>query len=84
MVTMARGWESKSVEAQQEMSQSSGTAEAKAPLSKEQLLRKQQQAALELARKRVQHDLDAATNERHRAMLQKALADLTAQITALG
>lgn len=76
---MARGWESKSVEQQQEEATSEPARKAK-PLTPEQIGRRRQLATLELSRKRILQQLEAATNPRHRQMLEAALADLDAQI----
>ena len=78
---MARGWESKSVEAQMEEAESA--ASSKPRLSPEQLERKQKRESLELTKKKLQADLERAGNERHREMLARALADLEAQLKAL-
>jgi hypothetical protein len=76
---MARGWESKNVEAQQ--------AERERPADRTQgpadPARATRRKGLELARARVAADLEAATNVRHRAMLEAALADLDRQIRDL-
>jgi hypothetical protein len=79
---MARGWESKSVEAQQEEAAKSALP-ARAPLTPQQAASARARQRLELARKQVLDQLDAATNSRHRAMLELALADLHRQLAAL-
>ncbi|MDP9267753.1 MAG: hypothetical protein M3P27_05440 [Acidobacteriota bacterium] len=79
---MARGWESKSVEAQQE----EAIAESGNPvgqLTPEQLAVRRRREELGLIRKKVEHDLAAATNPRYRQMLEQALADLDGQLQAL-
>lgn len=80
---MARGWESKSVEEQQSESRtsSSGTKERLTP---EQALKRRQREDLRLARTRTLSQLQAAQNERHRKMLETALADLDHRISRLG
>jgi hypothetical protein len=78
---MARGWESKSVEQQQEEA-SSNTA--KGPrLTPEQIVEQQHRRGLELSRKRIAQQLEAATNPRHRQMLEAALQELERQIGKL-
>lgn len=80
---MARGWESKSVEAQQaEASQSK--LPRKPPLSPEQKRKLQKTEGLLLERKRVLQQLEGAVNDRYRTMLQGALADLDRKIAELG
>lgn len=79
---MARGWESKSVEAQQsEAEQSSGPP--KPLLSPEQRVNLQKKQGLLLQRKRVAEQLAAVTNPQYRKMLEGALADLEARIAEL-
>jgi hypothetical protein len=71
---MARGWESKAVEAQQEAAiarPSSGPL-----VSADQAARKAQHATLMLARTRALADLQLACAPAHRAMLEQAIADL--------
>ena len=77
---MARGWESKSVEAQQADLETS-TAPLP-PLSDEAAARSVRRRTLELARARVVADLAAATKPAHRAMLESAIQALDKQIQA--
>jgi len=79
---MARGWESKSVEQQQEEATSEPSQKTK-PLTPEQVGRSRRLATLELSRKRILHQLEAATHPRHRQMLKAALSDLDAQIAGV-
>ena len=77
---MARGWESKAVEAQQELSvveQGAGKEEI-TPEEREQRSRR---STLALARARAAADLEKARTPAHREMLQKALAALDRQLT---
>ena len=79
---MARGWESKSVEAQQ----AEATEEKQRPrtrMSPEQAERHRRIEGLELSRRRVRQQLAAATDPRHRQILELALAELDGQINAL-
>ena len=80
---MARGWESKSVEAQIDMAESHRTTETQIAPSPEslQLLRKKE--TLLLSRTRVVRELDNAQSPRYREVLAKALADLDAQLTTI-
>ena len=78
---MARGWESKSVEAQQEAAL---TRVAKAgAISAEEAARQSARATLMLARTRALHDLQLACAPAHRAMLEQALADLDTRLSQL-
>jgi len=76
---MARGWESKSVEQQQEEATSSTQKRGK-PLTPEQIVEQQKRQGLELSRHRILQQLEVASNQQHRAMLEAALADLDAQL----
>ena len=80
---MARGWESKSVEAQIDMAENrSAVARAKvlSDVSLD-LLRKKENILM--SRTRVVRDLENAQNPRYRAVLSKALTDLDAQLSTL-
>ena len=79
---MARGWESKSVEQQQEEA-TSESARKRELLTPEQVGHRRRLATLELSRKRILHQLEAASSPRHRQMLEAALADLDAQIAGI-
>jgi hypothetical protein len=78
---MARGWESKSVEEQQaERSQ----PDSRGPrLNPQQADRRRQLEALILSRKRIEHDLESASNPVHREMLQRGLSDLNEKIARI-
>ena len=72
---MARGWESKSVEAQQsEAAEKPKVARPK--LTPEAAARARERETLRLARQRVLHQLESSANPRHRDLLQGELADL--------
>jgi hypothetical protein len=73
---MARGFDSKSVEEQQSLAQDRSQKEPKEQLTLEQQAAKRDRANLELARTKLQNDLAASTNDRHRAMIQAALHDV--------
>jgi hypothetical protein len=81
---MARGWESKSVEAQIDMAE---TARAAAPmtttLTPEALAQVRRRESLSLSRTRVVREMESAQNPRYKAVLGKALADLDAQLKIL-
>jgi len=80
---MARGWESKSVEAQIDMAEERGAAARAKVLSEESLLLLRKKESLNMSRTRVVRDLENAQNPRYRAVLSKALADLDAQLSTL-
>ncbi|HEX3741343.1 MAG TPA: hypothetical protein VHV29_16715 [Terriglobales bacterium] len=77
---MARGWESKSVEQQQEEATSS-QRHGKL-LTPEQIVEQQKLSGLELSRQRILQQLEVASNPQHRSMLEAALAELDAQLKA--
>jgi hypothetical protein len=72
---VARGWESKSVEAQQAEA-GSQPAELRAKMSPEEAQLFRARENLRLARERVFKQLAACTNPRYRQVLENALADL--------
>jgi hypothetical protein len=81
---MARGWESKSVEQQQEelAEQRKNAREAPrgAPASPASQRRTRQRDGLLLSRQRLTQQLQAACNPRHRQMLEHSLAELDRQL----
>ena len=79
---MARGWESKSVEGQVQEHQQKKENKKK-HLTAEQLESRRKREVLMLSRSRVQKDLQASQNPRHRDQLNSALADLDSQIAEL-
>jgi hypothetical protein len=80
---MARGWESKSVEAQIEESRSTRPTKAKLALKAEQAQNQIRKADLLLSRSRVLQQLENSTNERFNELMHRTLADLDKQIAAL-
>lgn len=78
---MARGWESKSVEAQQEEAARSRTNAR--PLTDAERLNVDRRRSLELARARASDDLTRATAPAHREMLERTLAAIEAQLQRL-
>jgi len=78
---MARGWESKSVEAQIDMAETRravATAENQTPENLE-LIRKKENILL--SRTRVVREIESAQNPRYKVVLRKALADLDAKLS---
>ena len=80
---MARGWESKSVEQQQESAAFEHRG-GKRRLTPAQIEVEQRRQALRLSRQQILQQLEVASNPRHRQMLEAALADLDEQIKAEG
>jgi len=78
---MARGFESKSVAAQQEAAHSDPSARGPAEGDSARLARRR---LLELSRADVRHRLEHAQAPAHREMLQRALQALDAEIARLG
>jgi hypothetical protein len=78
---MARGWESKAVEAQQDAAAAPRTQGH--GVTREEAARKAERATLMLARTRALADLQAACVPAHRAMLEQAVADLDRRLAAL-
>jgi len=78
---MARGWESKSIEAQQD---AAAEKRSNAPkMTAEDSARRAERATLSLARTRALADLQMACKPAHRAMLEQAIADLDLRLAAL-
>jgi hypothetical protein len=80
---MARGWESKSVEEQQDAAAAARIAATAPAVSPDEAARRQQLEALHLARARTLADLQRACRPAHRGMLEQALADLDGRIRAM-
>ena len=80
---MARGWESKAVEAQIEESNSPASPGKSQPFSAEDTEIKHKRAQLQLSRQRVLQQLERSSSERYSESLRQALGDLDAQIAAL-
>jgi len=81
-VHMARGWESKSVEAQQAEA-SEKTSESRRKMTVEEAATFREKENLRLARQRVLQQLEASQNPRHRKVLQDALAALEERLGRL-
>ena len=79
---MARGFDSKFVEAQQEEAARPKPAGAEA-MTAEERAAAQRRRTLELTRTRTERDLSRATAPAHREMLQQALAALDRELEAL-
>lgn len=79
---MARGWESKSVEAQQEaaVDRPSESPYSRQDNSPEARARRDRLASLRMSRSRTLQQLEAAVNPKHREMLQRALRTIEAEL----
>ena len=82
-IVMARGWESKDVEAQVESGQAPKGHYGGNTKTAEQIRREQERKGLQLSRTRIAHDLESATNPNHRKSLEAALAHLDKKISDL-
>jgi hypothetical protein len=85
---MARGWESKSVEDQVQQSEAAAPAKEAKDKHKRQLTAAQielhrQREVLILSRVRVQQNLKVSSNPRYTEQLNRALADIEMQLSAL-
>lgn len=80
---MARGWESKSVESQQEESFRESEQRDFQALSPEERARRERLASLELSRARTLGQLERANGAAHRAMLKRTLLALERDISEL-
>jgi len=78
---MARGWESKAVEAQQH--EAAEGRRHSAPKSADEIRVQTERATLMLARTRALSDLQHACAPAHRAMLEQAIADLDRRLKDL-
>jgi hypothetical protein len=79
---MARGWESKSVELQQD--EFAGVKrDSAAQASAEKNERQRKLDCLELSRTRILHDLQSACNPRYRSQLEAALSHVNGELAKL-
>jgi hypothetical protein len=81
--TVARGWESKSVEEQMAAADAARDVERLPPLSDAERERERQRLMLSLSRARVLQDLQTTCDRRRRAQLGAALADLDDRLRQL-
>ena len=79
---MARGFDSKFVEAQQE--EAARDKRVRPAMTAEQVLRERLRQSIQLSRARAEAELSRATAPAHRRMLEQALASLDAQLADLG
>jgi hypothetical protein len=79
---VARGWESKSVEQQQDDARSPD--QPRRSLTAEQRETETRKEGLKLSRSRVLEQIHSAENPRYRKILEQALTELDEQISRLG
>lgn len=77
---MARGWESKSVEAQQADAEQKST-KSRTKLSPEEAARAREKENLRLSRQQVLQQLERSQNARHRKLLEDELAELEVKLS---
>lgn len=80
---MARGWESKNVEAQVESKEGDKASSGRGAKTPEEQLRDLGIKDLQLSRTRIVNDLASATHPNHRKSLEAALAHLDKKIADL-
>ncbi len=80
---MARGWESKAVESQMEEAESRRAPRAQVKADPAELERRRTRESLELARKRVLHDLETTHSFRLEKILRASLKHLDGKIAEL-
>ncbi len=80
---MARGWESKSIEAQIDMAEQHHRSAVLIKPDPEKLNLIRQKETILLSRTRIIRELNSAQNPRYKAVLSKALADLDAKLTTI-
>jgi hypothetical protein len=80
---MARGWESKSVEAQIDAASVPASRDSLPDLTPAQRERLARRSSLLLARARTVKDLESSQHPRYRVILERALADLDTQIAEI-
>ena len=81
---MARGFESKSVEQQQQDAEERRSAAKRVRLSKDQVESDRKREGLQLQRTRILREIESATTPRHRDTLKGGLKYLEQQLKALG
>jgi flagellar motility protein MotE (MotC chaperone) len=80
---MARGWESKSVEAQVEEAGSGQSSAEKRPLTDIEKTARRERDSLKLSLAYVRHQIESSTNERYTETLRKALREIEEKLKQL-
>jgi len=81
---MARGWESKSVEAQMENANNNQPTGVKQPLTDEEKKKQRERDSLKLSRAYVLQQIESSTNERYIETLRQALNEIEQKLAQLG
>jgi hypothetical protein len=81
---MARGWESKAVEDQIAAAEAAKQAREGRELTAAERERRARREGLLLSRAKIVRELEAARDARHRAMLERALAHVEAELKGEG
>jgi hypothetical protein len=81
---MARGWESKSVEAQMESAGNSQPFVEKRPVTDAERTARHERDNLKLSRAYVLHQIESSTNERYTESLRQALNEIEQKLDQLG
>jgi hypothetical protein len=79
---VARGWESKSVEQQQDDARSAAKPQRRLTVEQKEIESRRQ--GLKLSRSRILEQIQSAGNPRYRSLLEQALAEVDAQLNRLG
>lgn len=80
---MARGWESKSIEAQLDEAESARQTARKTPLSPDEVEKLRRRELLQLSRARTVQLISQTQNERYRQMLEQELKAIDDKISQL-
>ena len=75
-LSMARGWESKSVEAQMESADQNQPVEGRRALTDDEKTKKRERDGLQLSRTYLLHKIESSTSDRYTESLRKALAEI--------
>jgi hypothetical protein len=81
---MARGWESKQVEAQVENASDGKRSGSKRPLTDDEKRAQRERDSLKLSRAYVLHQIESSTNERYTESLRKALGEIEQKLERMG
>ena len=81
---MARGFESKSVQEQWQDAEAAADMRKKPKKSAEQMEMDKKREGLEMSRRRIKRELDAAASEARRGQLRAALEHLDGELKKLG
>jgi len=79
---MARGWESKSVQSQQDLAREEHSAPHRALSDEEKNLLREREGLL-MSRARVMRQIEASSNERYTKVLRQALKEIEQKIASL-